>query len=101
MVEATVTSRMPASTKSKVQQILKRNGTNSSKVINALFDRIIDEGGIAFLSTNADEKQALREQNLQRAVEFVDSIPVARTSEFDSMTHAQVKASRLKHRDLM
>ena len=101
MVEATVTSRMPASTKSKVQQILKRNGTNSSKVINALFDRIIDEGGIAFLATSAHEKQALKEQNLQRAVEFVDSVPVARTSEFDNMTHAQVKARRLKSRGLM
>ena len=48
MVEATVTSRMPASTKSKVQLILKRNGTNSSRVINALFDRIIEEGNVAF-----------------------------------------------------
>ena len=101
MVEATVTSRMPASTKNKVQQILKRNGTNSSRVINALFDRIIEEGNVAFLSNNAKEKQNLMEQNLQRAVEFVDSVPVARGSKFDNMTHSEIKALRLKSRGLL
>ena len=101
MDEATVTSRMPASTKNKVQKILKRNGANSSKVINALFDRIAEEGNIAFLSIKEDEKQILFEQNLLRAIDFVDSIPQQKTSKFDSMTHAEIKEQRLKGRALL
>ncbi len=101
MVESTVTSRMPASTKDKAQIILKRNGTNSSKVINTLFERIIEEGNIAFLTDNKDEKQTLQEENLKRAIEFADSIPVDRVSKFDCMTKSEVKARRLADRGLL
>ena len=101
MVEATVTSRIPASTKNKVQKILKRNGTNSSKVINALFERIVEEGNIAFLSKDAQEKQVMIDENFERAVAFVDSIPQPRTSKFDNMTHAEIKLQRLKDRGLI
>ena len=101
MVDATVTSRVPASTKIKVQRILKQNGTNSSKVINALFDRIVEEGNIAFLSNSAKEKEVLMKQNLKRAIEFVDSIPNPKANKFDEMSSSEIKMQRLKDRGLL
>ncbi len=101
MNEATVSSRMPESTKRQAQQILEKNGTNTSKVINALFERIVEEGGISFLMPKTEDKQELQAQNLKRAIEFIDSIPIKRTSKFDNMTHSEIKMQRLKDRGLL
>ena len=101
MIEATVTSRVPASTKKQVQGILKRNGTNSSKVINSLFNRIAKEGNISFLSNMQEEKEALKKQNLERAVTFIDSIPIERKNQFAEMSDSEIKAQRLKDRGLL
>lgn len=100
-VEATVTSRMPESTKKQVQGILRRSGTNSSKVINALFNKIIEEGGVSFLASDEEKKQELTLQNRKRAIEFVDSIPVSRTTQFDNMTSSEIREQRLKDRGLL
>ena len=100
MVEATVTSRIPKRTKDEAQKILSRNGTNSSRVINTLFARIVDEGSISFLVDEKHEEKT-DDELLRRAVMFVDDIPIARKSEFGQMTKSEIKMKRLQDRGLL
>ena len=101
MNEATVTSRIPATTKLEAQKILERVGTNSSRVINSLFDRIVEEDGIAFLSAHAKDGDEAGAQGFKRAIEFIDSIPVSRSGKFDDMTKNEIKMQILKDRGLL
>ena len=101
MNDATVTSRMPATKKMQVQEILERNGTNPSRVINAVFDRITKEEGISFLAETKKEKGMFKKENLVRSIEFVDSIPIEKKSKFDAMSKNDIKMQRLKDRGLL
>ena len=100
-METTVTSRIPVTTKTEAQRILKQNGTNPSRVINELFDRIVEEGGIDFLSPKAEDKNTPNIQNFARAIDFVDSIPVSRNGMYDDFSSSEIKLQILKGRGLL
>ena len=101
MNEATVTSRMSAIKKMQVQEILERNGTNLSRVINTVFDRIAKEDGIGFLAETEKEKHTFKKESLARSIEFVDSIPIEKKSKFDEMSKNEIKMLRLKDKGLL
>ncbi len=101
MIDATVSSRMPAAKKAQAQKILERAGTNSSQVINALFDRIVQEGNVHFLMSEPEENDKQKREHLARAFEIVDSIPISRKSEFDNMSETEIRMRRLKDRGLL
>ena len=101
MNEATVTSRMPAATKAAAQKIFEQSGTNASKMIYAFFERVIEEGSVSFLYADELDKEVLEQENLNRAIAFVDSIPEERNCRFDGMTKSEIKMQRLKDRGLL
>lgn len=98
MSDAMVTGRMPAEKKQQVGRILKRNGMSASQAINLLYDRIIEEGGVGFF---AGSRSAPDASAWKSAAEFVDSLVVKQTTRFDSMSHAEIKADRLRSQGLM
>lgn len=101
MNEATVTSRMSSLTKERAQKVFSKRGTNASKVINTLFERVIAEGDVSFLLESERQKETLEKQNLKRAIEFVDSIPRSNESRFDNMSKREIKKQRLVDRGLL
>lgn len=98
MENAMVTGRMTEEKKARGARILRREGLNASQAINILYDRIIEHGDARFLSEGAG---APCPQDWERAARFVDSLSEKRSSRFDGMTKAEVKAERLRARGLM
>lgn len=98
MTQSMVTGRMDEAKKAAAARILSREGLNSSAAINLLFDRIIDEGNVDFLKDCSQERT---EQDWKLAFSFVDSLSEKRSTRFDNMTKAEIKAERLKQRGLM
>lgn len=98
MAQAMLTSRVDAKKKSQAQRILKRSGTNSSKVINKMLDRIVETGGISFLDEADSISSSNKKAILQRALAFVDSLPTEQHTIFDNMPKAEIKLHRASRR---
>jgi addiction module RelB/DinJ family antitoxin len=85
-----VTARMPKGKKEAGVEILTRLGANASQAINSLFDYVIENEALPFDSDNAPDRQSVRER-----IKLVDSIPLAATNRFATMTDAEIRAERL------
>lgn len=95
MAEAMVTGRMSQEKKRQGARILQDAGLNTSQAINLLFDKLIEEQSASFLSQNTTPSNDTAWKN---ATEFVDTLSSPHKTRFDSMTKAETKTERLKHR---
>lgn len=98
MGDAMVTGRMSEDKKLRGGNVLKRSGINVSQCINLLYDRMIEEGNIDFLTKETPVEDNSKWRN---AAEFVDSLSEPQTTRFDTMTKAEIRMARLKDRGLM
>lgn len=98
MGDAMVTGRMSEDKKARGGNILKRSGINVSQCINMLYDRMIEDGNIDFLTKESTAEDNAKWQN---AANFVDSLSEPQTTPFDTMTKAEIRTARLKDRGLM
>lgn len=93
-----VIARMDAEKIERGNRILAREGLTASEAINLMYDRLIADQSAAFL-ISGDEEPALQTGAWQTNV--VDSISEPRTSRFDDMSRAEIKADRLRSRGLL
>lgn len=75
-MDAMVTGRMPASKKERGNRVLSELGTNASKVINALYDYVIEHHALPFSTDRLD-----RDELLRASVSLVDAVPKVRLDE--------------------
>ena len=99
MATSMVTGRMDNYKKERGAQVLAQAGLTASQAINLMYDRIISEQDAAFLLPDA--QAAPRAERVQLTTNFVDSLSRKRSSRFDNMTRAEIKAERLASRGLM
>lgn len=97
METAMVTGRMSEGKKKRGGKVLQRSNLTASKAINLLYDRIIEDDSVDFLT--GDEGASQRDWEL--AARFVDSLSEKRESRFDGMSDAQIRADRLRARGLL
>lgn len=98
MNDAMVTGRMPARKKQKGMRVLTRHGLNASQAVNLMFDRLIEEGSVAFL---VNESAPHSEQSWANASAFVDELSRPLAFRFDEIPKAGWKRERLKAKGLM
>lgn len=75
-MDAMVTGRMSASKKERGNRVLSELGTNASKVINTLYDYVIEHHALPFSTDQPDRSELLR-----TATSLVDAIPKVRLDE--------------------
>lgn len=96
MADVMVTGRMTATKKAAGLRVLENAGLNASQAVNLLFDRLVESGNADFLTGHASPA----DQRWKEALRFIDAIPRKRATQFDSMTKADIKMSRLASREL-
>lgn len=103
MTEAMVTGRMSEQKKRAGNRILARENLKPSQAINLMYQRLIEEKNARFLRKNDSAVNPTFDPvRMKEAFDFVRSIPrKPLTSEFDSMTKAEIKAHRLRAKGLM
>lgn len=99
MGDSMVTGRMPDAKKRAATRVLQRQGLNASQAINLMFDKVIQEGDVAFL--REEEGRRNLKSNWDSAAEFVDSLSFKMKTRFDDMEKAEIKMSRLRSRGLV
>ncbi|GAA6488478.1 MULTISPECIES: type II toxin-antitoxin system RelB/DinJ family antitoxin [Gordonibacter] len=99
MDDSMVTARMAAEKKRRGASILSEEGLSASQAINLMYDKLIEEGGAAFLC----DGEARRDDGERWAAAacFVDSLSSKCSSRFDDMSKAEVRQERLRSRGLM
>ena len=103
MAEAMVTGRMSEQKKRAGNRILARENLKPSQAINLMYQRLIEEKNARFLQKNDSAVNSVLDPvRIKEALDFVSSIPrKPQTSEFDSMTKAEIKSHRLQAKGLM
>ena len=100
MADAMVTARMSAEKKEAGNRMLEQLGTNASQAVNRLYDYVLEKRQLPFPEER--ERREYTQQEIARAVAWVDSIPLKRTSgRFSDMTIKEAKRDRLIARGLM
>lgn len=97
MDDSMVTARMLANKKLKGALILAREGLSASQAINLMYDKMIEEGGAAFLQSDESRDEA----EWAAAMDFVDSLTSKRSSRFDDMTKTEARMERLRSKGLV
>lgn len=90
-MDAMVTGRMSASKKERGNRVLSELGTNASKVINTLYDYVIEHHALPFSTDRPDRSELLR-----TATSLVDAIPKVRLDErYAEMSVKDARRERL------
>lgn len=97
MGDSMVTARMQANKKRKGALVLAREGLSASQAINLMYDKMIEEGGAAFLQCDKSPDEA----KWAAAGSFVDGLTSKRSSRFDDMTKAEARMERLRSKGLV
>ena len=97
MADSMVTGRMSEQKKIDGVRILQREGPSASQAINLMFDRVIEDQSIGFLTTGTPTGDRMR---WEAAAAFVDAIPRKHATRFDDMTKVDMKMDRLRARGL-
>lgn len=92
-MDAMVTARMPVGKKEAGVEVLDALGTTASRVINELFDYLIEHGRTPF-DVPAEQDGANRARRLREAVARVDSIP--RLHVEDEYLNMSIKEARMR-----
>lgn len=98
-MDAMVTGRMPEEKKAAGNAVIEACGSNPSKMISALYDRIIKDQSVDFLFE--EENEAPTREDWKSAALFVDSLAVPLKTRFDAMTDREIRVERLKSRGLL
>lgn len=98
MSDAMVTGRMPSWKKQQGNAVLQDAGITASKLINAVYDRMIKEQSVSFIYS---EERTPTLQEWEEAFRYIDALSEPKKTRFDGMTAAQIKAERLASRGLM
>ncbi len=93
-----VTGRIDEEKKARGARVLAASGLNASQAINLMYDRLIEENSVDFLSVTPAQSNPERWQQAQA---FVQSLVVPATSRFDEMSKAEIKMDRLRSRGLV
>ena len=100
MADAMVTARMSQEKKEAGNRVLEQLGTHASQAVNRLYDYVLEQRQLPFPEER--ERREYTQQEIARAVAWVDSIPLKRTSgRFSDMTIKEAKRDRLIARGLM
>lgn len=91
-----VTGRMSAEKKAAGNAVLEKSGMNASQLVNAVYDRMIEEQSVDFL-----QQREVAPWEWESAARLIDSIYIPIDSRFDNMTRKQIKAERLRAKGLM
>lgn len=92
-MDAMVTARMPVGKKEAGVEVLDALGTTASRVINELFDYLIEYGRTPF-DAPAEQDCADRARRLREAVARVDSIP--RLHVEDEYLNMSIREARMR-----
>lgn len=100
MADAMVTGRMPAEKKEEGNRILESLGVSPSKVINQLYDYIIEKRALPF---DKPERRVPTKEEVAAAKAWAERIrmPLPANSRFATMTTKEAKRERLIARGLM
>jgi len=90
-MDAMVTARMSQGKKNAGNSVLRELGTNSSRLINDLFDYVIKTKQLPLLVEERNEAR----YSIHEAQAFIDSIPVTYADEYVPMTDDEIKQKRL------
>ena len=94
MADAMVTARMSAEKKEAGNRILERLGTNSSQVVNRLYDYVLEKEELPF--PEKPKRGRCTKEEVAEAIAWVDGIPRKRTTgRFSDMTVKEAKRDRL------
>lgn len=93
-VEAMVTARMGVEKKEEGNRVLASLGTNASKVVNQLYDYIIEEGALPFESRPTERRVHSRAE-VEAAISLVDSLVVPVAEPYRSMSLKEARLARL------
>ncbi len=85
MADAMVTARMSQEKKEAGNRVLEQLGTNASQAVNRLYDYVLEKRQLPFPEER--ERREYTQQEIARAVAWVDSIPLKRTSAFLRYDH--------------
>ncbi len=93
-MDAMVTGRMPVSKKERGNRVLSELGTNASKVINALYDYVIEHHALPFPTDQPDKCELLR-----TSTRLVDAVPKVRLdAHYAEMSVKDARRERLSQR---
>lgn len=97
MSDAMVTGRMSKEKKEEGNRVLASLGSNPSKVINQLYDYLIENRHLPFAEVK--EQHRYTEQEIAEARKWALSLP--RKNRFSVMTDEQIRQERLAKRNLV
>ncbi|WP_139650857.1 type II toxin-antitoxin system RelB/DinJ family antitoxin [Raoultibacter phocaeensis] len=97
MADAMVTARMASEKKEAGNRILEQLGTNSSQVVNRLYDYVIENKKLPFPGT--EQRRKITREELAEAIAWVDSIPrLPKNNRFANITDDEIRYERLASR---
>lgn len=91
--EAMVTARMSADKKEEGNRVLASLGTNASKVVNQLFDFVIEEHALPF--ERATERPAHSKAEIDAAIALVDDLTLPVSDAYRDMSLKEARLARL------
>lgn len=92
--EAMVTARMGVGKKEEGNRVLASLGTNASKVVNQLYDYVIEEGALPF-GVQPMERRAHSQAEVEAAISLVDSLVAPVGEPYRSMSLKEARLARL------
>ena len=92
--EAMVTARMAADKKEEGNRVLAALGTSASKVVNQLYDYVIEERALPFGKESAG-RAAYSQAEIASAIALVDGLVSPVSDEFRSMSLKEARLARL------
>ena len=93
MADTTVTARMAAAKKEAGSRVLESLGTNTSQVINDLFDYLVANKKLPWC--DADSSVGISSDDLKRSLEWVDSLQIELSPQFARMTIKEARVHRV------
>lgn len=96
-MDSMVTARMSQDKKESGRLLLDSLGTNPSQIINELYDYLIENKQLPF---GQRESVFFDQDELRKAIAFIDSIPLGAAHEFSGMTDDEIRQRRLADRGL-